>query len=184
MLTISRICHCRLGGRDRWKLRAYPARREDHIQWCHYHWVYGELSANLLHYCQKLTKQDLPSRLPTQSSTLYSNNITKFLLSIGDAGRFDINLEDEVVRRSIVTHQGEILWPAPNATPPPTPVSAPKPVSILGLPIDSKLIYRQSRKRKRSSRLLHGRRLSALQPSHLEVWQLPSLSANLLDLLS
>ncbi|VDK19746.1 unnamed protein product, partial [Anisakis simplex] len=26
---------------------------------------------------------DLPSRLPTQSSTLYSNNITKFLMSIG-----------------------------------------------------------------------------------------------------
>lgn len=26
---------------------------------------------------------DLPSRLPTQSSTLYGNNISKFLLSIG-----------------------------------------------------------------------------------------------------
>ena len=26
---------------------------------------------------------DLPSRLPTQSSTLYSNNISKFLLSMG-----------------------------------------------------------------------------------------------------
>lgn len=26
---------------------------------------------------------DLPSRLPTQSSTLYANNISKFLLSIG-----------------------------------------------------------------------------------------------------
>lgn len=27
---------------------------------------------------------DLPSRLPTQSSTLYANNISKFLLSIGE----------------------------------------------------------------------------------------------------
>lgn len=26
---------------------------------------------------------DLPSRLPTQSSTLYANNLTKFLLSMG-----------------------------------------------------------------------------------------------------
>ena len=26
---------------------------------------------------------DLPSRLPTQSSTLYSNNIVRFLLSMG-----------------------------------------------------------------------------------------------------
>lgn len=27
---------------------------------------------------------DLPSRLPTQSSTLYANNISKYLLSIGE----------------------------------------------------------------------------------------------------
>ncbi|KAG6874214.1 hypothetical protein C0995_003760 [Termitomyces sp. Mi166 len=72
---------------------------------------------------------DLPSRLPTQSSTLYSNNITKFLLSIGDNGFFRINLEDEVTRGSIVVHEGEILSPMPRvipapAAPPPTPVKA------------------------------------------------------------
>ncbi|EEB90408.1 hypothetical protein MPER_11391 [Moniliophthora perniciosa FA553] len=39
---------------------------------------------------------DLPSRLPTQSSTLYSNNITKFLLSLGQDQRFFLDLEDEV----------------------------------------------------------------------------------------
>jgi hypothetical protein len=77
-----------------------------------------------------LHTQDLPSRLPTQSSTLYSNNITKFLLSIGEGGRFNVNLDDEVIRRSIITYQGETLWPAPSAGPPPTPVTAgPKPVS-------------------------------------------------------
>ncbi|KAG6816448.1 hypothetical protein H0H87_006003 [Tephrocybe sp. NHM501043] len=70
---------------------------------------------------------DLPSRLPTQSSTLYSNNITKFLLSMGDNGTFRINLEDEVVRGSIVVHEGEILSPMPRvmpapAAPPPTPL--------------------------------------------------------------
>ncbi|KAJ7109461.1 NAD(P) transhydrogenase beta subunit-domain-containing protein [Mycena epipterygia] len=58
---------------------------------------------------------DLPSRLPTQSSTLYSNNVTKFLLSIGD-GKFAIDLEDEVVRGSIVVHEGNIL---PRVVPPP-----------------------------------------------------------------
>lgn len=56
---------------------------------------------------------DLPSRLPTQASTLYGNNITKLLLSMGDKDNFYINLEDEVVRGSIVTHNGEILPPAP-----------------------------------------------------------------------
>lgn len=61
---------------------------------------------------------DLPSRLPTQSSTLYSNNITKFLLSIGD-GKLAIDLEDEVVRGSLVVHQGNILTPVPRVMPAP-----------------------------------------------------------------
>lgn len=65
---------------------------------------------------------DLPSRLPTQASTLYSNNITKFLLSMGtEDKKFLVNLEDEVVRRSIVTHKRELLWPAPIPPPPPAP---------------------------------------------------------------
>ncbi|KAJ7235436.1 NAD(P) transhydrogenase [Mycena haematopus] len=63
---------------------------------------------------------DLPSRLPTQSSTLYSNNVTKFLLSIGPGdGKFAIDLEDEVVRGSIVVHEGKIL---PRVAPPPVAI--------------------------------------------------------------
>ncbi|KAJ5270529.1 hypothetical protein N7505_006287 [Penicillium chrysogenum] len=47
---------------------------------------------------------DLPSRLPTQSSTLYSNNITKYLLSMAPEEKsFGIDFKDEVVRGSIVT---------------------------------------------------------------------------------
>lgn len=43
---------------------------------------------------------DLPSRLPTQSSTLYNNNIVKFLLSMGPfttqkKGQFAIDHKDE-----------------------------------------------------------------------------------------
>jgi NAD(P) transhydrogenase len=64
---------------------------------------------------------DLPSRLPTQSSTLYSNNITKFLLYMGANKQHSIDLEDEVIRRSIVLQRGELLWPAP---PPPQPTVA------------------------------------------------------------
>merc|ERR1711935_1262365 len=37
---------------------------------------------------------DLPSRLPTQASTLYSNNLTKLLLSMGD-GKENFNLDME-----------------------------------------------------------------------------------------
>ncbi|KZV80845.1 putative NAD(P) transhydrogenase mitochondrial precursor [Exidia glandulosa HHB12029] len=68
---------------------------------------------------------DLPSRLPTQASTLYSNNIVKFLLSMGANNRFYLDLEDEVIRRSIVLHRGELLWPAPLPPPPPPPQVAP-----------------------------------------------------------
>lgn len=50
---------------------------------------------------------------------MYSNNITKFLLSIGANDRFDINLEDEVVRGSIVLQNGTPLPPAPRPAPPP-----------------------------------------------------------------
>uniref|UniRef100_A0A1I7S6E6 proton-translocating NAD(P)(+) transhydrogenase n=1 Tax=Bursaphelenchus xylophilus TaxID=6326 RepID=A0A1I7S6E6_BURXY len=57
---------------------------------------------------------NLAAKLPTQSSTLYSNNITKFLLSLGDGKEnFYVNLDDEVTRGSIVLHKGELLWPAP-----------------------------------------------------------------------
>lgn len=68
---------------------------------------------------------DLPSRLPTQSSTLYANNISKLLLSMGDAKQqlFEIRPEDEVVRGSMVLRNGELMWPPPvvavAAAPPP-----------------------------------------------------------------
>ncbi|KAH8808487.1 NAD(P) transhydrogenase, alpha chain [Xylogone sp. PMI_703] len=76
---------------------------------------------------------DLPSRLPTQSSTLYSNNITKFLLSMTPADgekNFHIGLNDEVVRGAIVTYQGQALPMAPRpAPPPPPPASTTKTIS-------------------------------------------------------
>jgi NAD(P) transhydrogenase len=65
---------------------------------------------------------DLPSRLATQSSTLFSNNITKFLLSMSPKERhFGIDLNDEVIRRSIVTYNGEMLPALPPIAPPAPP---------------------------------------------------------------
>ncbi|KAJ5597037.1 hypothetical protein N7450_003495 [Penicillium hetheringtonii] len=65
---------------------------------------------------------DLPSRLPTQSSTLYSNNITKLLLSMAPKEKsFGIDFNDEVVRGSIITRDGEVIPPAAPPVPPPTP---------------------------------------------------------------
>jgi len=60
---------------------------------------------------------DLPSMLSTQSSTLYSNNIVKFLGELGkkDDG-FEIDLKNDVIRGSIVTNNNEILYPPPPGT--------------------------------------------------------------------
>lgn len=72
---------------------------------------------------------DLPSRLPTQSSTLYSNNITKFLLSMTpEEKKFGIDLKDDVVRGSIVTYKGDIVPTAPRPAPPPPP-ARPSPIA-------------------------------------------------------
>jgi NAD(P) transhydrogenase len=67
---------------------------------------------------------DLPSRLPTTSSSLYANNISKFLLSIGPQTTktkeyFHIDHEDEAVRGMVVLEKGKMLWPAPQRPPPP-----------------------------------------------------------------
>merc|ERR1711981_903381 len=64
---------------------------------------------------------DLPSRLPTQASTLYANNISKLLLSMaGTKDHYHLDMADDVVRGSIVLNQGVISWP-PN---PPISTSA------------------------------------------------------------
>merc|ERR1719481_1853780 len=64
---------------------------------------------------------DLPSRLPTQASTLYSNNLSKLLLSMqGTKDHYFLDMADDVVRGSIVLNKGVTTWP-PN---PPISVAA------------------------------------------------------------
>jgi len=70
---------------------------------------------------------DLPSRLPTTSSALYSNNIFKFLLSAGPQttkvkSHYFIDHEDEAVRGMLVLEDGEMRWPAPVKPKPPAPL--------------------------------------------------------------
>lgn len=94
---------------------------------------------------------DLPSRLPTQSSSLYANNVTHLLSDMvaKESKAYGINLEDEVVRGALVVHKGDLTWPppapapksqkaAPTKPPPVTaPAAAPKkdksPLTLLGL---------------------------------------------------
>lgn len=79
---------------------------------------------------------DLPSRLATQASTLFSNNVTKYLLgALSKDGKYQLDLEDEVVRRSLVLLQGKLMWPAPL---PPVKAGAPSSGSTPQPNVDSK----------------------------------------------
>ncbi len=61
-------------------------------------------------------------QLPTQASQLYGNNLCHLLDDMGKAENFKIDMEDAVVSRAMVTHDGKINWP-----PEPLPVSTQKP---------------------------------------------------------
>ena len=78
---------------------------------------------------------DLPSRLATQSSQLYSTNLRHMLTDLTPQkdGVIDINMDDEVIRGSTVAFNGEVTWPPPaptlSAAPP-----APKPAALAAEP--------------------------------------------------
>ena len=121
------------------ELRAHSTWREDRLQWRHYPRLHGwcplyhpEFSAHthlriFPHVCP--LSQVRSTRITSQRYVLPAVHHAhhQFLLSIGDQNRFNINLEDEVVRRSIITHRGEVLWPAPAAVviPPPSTIAPP-----------------------------------------------------------
>ena len=56
---------------------------------------------------------DLPSRLATQSSRLFGNNLVKLVKLLGDAKEFTIDQKDEIIRGSLVLDEGKLSWPPP-----------------------------------------------------------------------
>jgi NAD(P) transhydrogenase subunit alpha len=70
---------------------------------------------------------DLPSRMATVTSNLYGTNLTHLLDDMGRAAGYRINLDDEVIRQSIVLHDGELMWPPPRHEPEVEPEKDPAP---------------------------------------------------------
>lgn len=64
--------------------------------------------------------------------------ILKFiLLFTGENNHFHLNLNDEVVRGSIILHEGRLMWPPPKPVAPPAatpPATAPSPAATKSLP--------------------------------------------------
>ncbi len=60
-------------------------------------------------------------QLPAQASQLFGNNLCHLLDDMGKAEHFKIDMEDDVVKRAMVTYNGKVNWP-----PEPLPVSPQK----------------------------------------------------------
>jgi len=51
---------------------------------------------------------NLPSEIPLHASQMFSNNLTKFLLNMVAEGKLTWNMDDEIVRDTLVCHRGEV----------------------------------------------------------------------------
>lgn len=54
---------------------------------------------------------NLASRVPYNASQMYARNISAFLLHLVKDGKLQLNPEDEIIRSTLVTKQGEIVNP-------------------------------------------------------------------------
>lgn len=52
-------------------------------------------------------------QMPEQASQLYSSNLAHLLDDMGKAQNFKINLEDDVIKGSLIINNGEVRWPLP-----------------------------------------------------------------------
>jgi NAD(P) transhydrogenase subunit alpha len=54
---------------------------------------------------------NLPSTVPYHASQMYARNIATFLKYLVKDGKIALDREDEIVRETLVTHQGEVVHP-------------------------------------------------------------------------
>ena len=52
---------------------------------------------------------NLASGVPYHASQMYARNVTAFLLHLVKDGKLQLNLNDEIIRETLVTHDGEIV---------------------------------------------------------------------------
>jgi len=59
---------------------------------------------------------NLPSTVPFHASQMYARTVTSYLLHLVKDGKVQLDLNDELTRGPLATHQGEILHEAVKAT--------------------------------------------------------------------
>lgn len=77
---------------------------------------------------------DMPSRLASVASQLYGTNIAHLLDDMGKAEDYKVDLEDEVVRGALITHDGKTMWPPPKPDKPAVQDGGGKPKASLEPP--------------------------------------------------
>lgn len=76
---------------------------------------------------------NLPAEVPCHASQMYGQNVTRFLLNMVKEGHVVLNLEDQIVRETLATKDGEVVHPRlrellglpPLAVPAPTATANP-----------------------------------------------------------
>ncbi|MEL7399339.1 MAG: Re/Si-specific NAD(P)(+) transhydrogenase subunit alpha, partial [Pseudomonadota bacterium] len=81
---------------------------------------------------------DFPSRMASQSSQLYGNNLYHLLSDMGGSDDYKVDFEDEAVRGALIAYDGEVTWPAPKPEKPPVKPAAAKPAAVVSAPVEEK----------------------------------------------
>jgi len=63
------------------------------------------------HGVQIIGKRNLASTVPHHASQMYAKNITAFLQILAENGKLNINMDDEIIRDTLLTYQGEVVNP-------------------------------------------------------------------------
>lgn len=69
---------------------------------------------------------DFPSRMASVASTMFANNVFKYLNDFGPKGEFAIDMKNDVTRGSIILDNGTLVWPPPEDQRPGPPPAKPK----------------------------------------------------------
>ena len=75
-----------------------------------------------------LAPTNISSEVPHHASQMFSNNVTKFLLNFVKQGQVELNLQDEILRETLVTRDGEVVQPRVRellGLPPLSPLASP-----------------------------------------------------------
>jgi NAD(P) transhydrogenase subunit alpha len=54
---------------------------------------------------------NLPATIPYHASQMYAKNISTFLLHIGKGGNIDLNRDDEILKETLLTREGQVVNP-------------------------------------------------------------------------